>query len=222
MNFLEICQRVNTISGMHGSMTDVTSTKDFQENIAQGVKDAWVSIQTYRKDWSFMHRKWDDFYAYQGRAHYPCVGDATEPAVSAFPSDFGSFQREGGLILEYKVLSFKTHDDFHLTDNTVESRPRWFTFNPLNNDLHLELPDDTYNIKIFYQAIPQTLTANADVPALPPAYHNIILYGGVVNFAAFVGNPELYNEYNMKYNIEIGNLVRDFVPFRKIKTRSLV
>ncbi len=40
MNFLEICQRVNTLSGLQGSFSDVSSTKDLQKNIAEGLGKA--------------------------------------------------------------------------------------------------------------------------------------------------------------------------------------
>lgn len=223
MNFLEICIRVNKLSGLHGSMTDVESTRDLQSQIANSVNEAWTFLQNYRKDWSFMINE-HEFSCEQGEEIYvPYDALPTVPDIGI--EDLGTYIKSG-IFLDYRPLKYIEVYDYPFLDNTVEGKPTWFTIDPKNNNLYLDLPDDTYDFVIYYRKEVQDLFTgsdpNSNTPELPENYHSILIYAGLAAFAVFIGNPELYGKYQVMYDQMLGSLMREYLPSKKIRSRSII
>lgn len=58
-------------------------------------------------------------------------------------------------------------------------------------------PDAIYTYSAFYHYMPTDLSADSDVPELPPNFHDIIAYGVAVN--SRIAKEENINEYMMQY-----------------------
>lgn len=225
MNFLDICIRVNKLSGLHGQMSDVNSTKDLQAQISNGVNESWIALQNLRKDWSFMIKRHQTFTCTQGEEIY--VDYNANPAVlDVGIEDLGTYKRRG-IFLDHEPLKFIEAARFPFIDNTKETKPKWFSIDPKNNDLYLNLPDDSYTFDIYYRKEVQDLftpasTANTNEPELPSNYHNLLVYAGLSSFAVYIGNIELYNKYELMYQQGLGNLMREYLPSRRIIQRSII
>ena len=219
MNFLEICQRVNTLSGLQGSFSDVSSTKDLQKNIAEGVRQGWISLQNFRKDWSFMIKRLQSFSSTQGQEVYTVA-----QVFSALPvgeRDLGNYRAEGFYYNNRPVKKLRI-GQYPLIDNTREGAPSWWIVNPSNNDLYINLPDASYTYDIYYKRKVQTLTENTDEPLIPEQHHNILIYLGLMNFAVYVGNSEMYAKNDEEYKKELGTLLREFIPSKDVTQRPIV
>lgn len=223
MNFLSICQKISSLSGMHGAMLDVSSTRDLQLQISTGVNESWTFLQNYRKDWSFMIKQ----------AFFTCSqGEEVYVPYNVLPSvpdvgieDLGTYRRDG-IFLNNKELRYVDVFSYPYLDNTTETKPTWFTVEPRTNNLYLELPDAEYDFVIYYRKEIQDLfsgvTPNTNEPELPENYHSILVYAGLVSFATYIGNPELYMKYSVMYDQMLGSLMREYLPSRKMKRRSMI
>lgn len=232
MNFLEICQRVSGLSGMHGTMNDVTTTKDLQKQIALGVNEKWKSLQNLRKDWSFMIKR-HTFTCTAGEEVY-IPYNATSPPYNVGIQDLGTYRRRG-IFLDNKPLTYISPDVFPFIDNTTGGKPQWFAIDPKNNNLYLDLPDDSYTFDIYYRKKVQDLMsdsidpngtpisdANQNWPDLPEQYHDILVYAGLAAFAIYIGDAEKYQEWSIEFEKIKGSLMREYVPSRTIKKRSII
>jgi len=221
MTFLQICQKISQLSGLHGSMTDVISNKDLQNKISNSVNESWIQLQLLRKDWSFMIKR-HAFTCQQGIEIYK-ASSSTEPEVGI--EDLGTYIRDS-FFLDHKPLSYVTSKNYPYIDNTVEAEPKWFTVDPRTNDLYLDLPDSAYVFDVYYRKSVQDLfsgsTPNNNIPELPEGYHSILVYGGLSSFAAFIGSPELYGEWTLEYEKILGSMMREFLPSKKINQRSII
>lgn len=227
MNFLEICQRVYSLSGVHGNMSDVSGTIDLQDKVSHGVNESWISLQNLRNDWSFMIKRYQGFNTIQGKEIYTTAEVGIE--------DLGVYLHEG-VYLEHKPLRHLNADEYPLVDNTKEVKPTWYTVEPSSNDLYLELPDDSYNLDIYYRRVVQDLfvqldnpsdplnppSLNSNTPNFPESYHSILVYAGLAAFAQYIGNPEMYGKWNLEYEKGLGQLMREFLPYKTMRRRSFI
>ena len=227
MTFLEICQRVYSLSGVHGYMTDVDGVIDLQNKVSQGVNESWIALQNLRSDWSFMIARQQGFSTVQGQEIYT----PTEVGID----DLGVYIHEG-IYLDNKPLLHINVDEYPRIDNTKEDKPEWYTVEPSSNNLYLDLPDGSYNLDIYYRRTVQDLfvqlenpedplnppSINSNTPNFPESYHSILVYAGLAAFAQFIGNPEMYGKWNLEYEKGIGQLMREFLPHKNIRRRSFI
>jgi len=204
-------------------MTDVASTRDLQTQIANGVNESWIHIQNFRKDWSFMIKQ-HNFTCTQGVEKY--VDYDIDPLVPQTGiTDLGTYRRRS-IFLDYKPLDYVDVNQYPYIDNTVEGRPTWFVVDPKNNDLYLDLPDDNYDFVIYYRKKIQDLfegsTPNTNEPELPENYHSILIYAGLASFAVFIGNSELFSRYQLMYDQMLGDLMREYLPSKTIRSKSII
>jgi len=233
MNFLSICQRVNSLSGLHGTYSDVESTKDLQRKISEGVNEQWIALQNLRSSWTFMIRRYSLFNCTQGKETYTVaevftLADEDQDTLGTYIKD--------SFFLDHEPLIYKNPEQFPYIDNTTESKPTWFTIDPHNNTIYLGLPDDAYNFDIYYRAQVQDLftaqpdpanpgeffSPNLNIPALPENYHNILVYAGLAAFATFTQDSGMYQQWQMEYEKGLGQLMREYVTSQRIRTRSII
>ena len=203
--FLEICQTVDTLSGVQGSISDTQSTLGLQTVIVTSVQEAWLFIQNYRKTWSFMKDS-TYFNTVAGQETYT----PSEVFVNSDPAYLGVYLKEG-MFYDNLLIPYLEGEDFPYVDNTEQGQLRWWTAIPSNNNLKLSLPDDTYRIDVYYSRNPQVLTLPTDVPLLPERFHQLITYKALELFGNHLGNFELEAKSAQTVDVLMGSLMREFI-----------
>ncbi len=217
--FLEICNQVNTIIGLQGVISSVESPLGIQKSIVEAVRSEWIDIQNLREDWMFMEGSITSFSTTQGKTNYTpaeVFGGVVQAEL------LGAYKSRRCVFLDNVMLRYVEYEDLPFVDNTVEQRPKWYTFEPASNTLILQNPNGIHNLDIRYRKALQVLTENGDVPSVPPMYHQAITYKAVAKVCAFIGNAGLYQEYNVKGNQALGQLMRAYIRARTIYPRGFV
>ena len=203
--FLQICQTVDTLSGVQGSISDTQSTLGLQTVIVTSVQEAWLFIQNYRKTWSFMKDS-TYFNTVPGQEVYT----PAEVFINSNPDFLGVYLEEG-MFHENRLIPYVEAADYPFIDNTDEGQLFWWTDVPSNNYLKLSLPDDVYRIDVYYSRNPQILTLPTDVPNLPERFHQLITYKALELFGNHLGNFELEAKSAQTVDVLMGALMREFI-----------
>ncbi len=227
MNFLDICKEVNKLSGLHGSFTDVNSTKDLQTQIAVGVSERWKTLQD-DYDWTFMIKRHTTFTCTQGEEEY-IPYNASPSVYDVGIQDLGLYS---SIYEDNKKLVRVPWTSFPTIDNTVEGEPKWYAIDDRTNNLYLSLPDTSYPFDIYYVKTVQDLfltwnntaatTANQAIPDLPINYHSILVSMGLSSFFNFIGDIRKEARWELKYREELGTLMREYIASKRIKARSFI
>jgi hypothetical protein len=228
MTYLEICQRVHRLAqvqGQFGSVIDV----GINSEIAQIVSDCWVDIQKYRADWLFM---WKElvFFVEVGRNSYdmaylfPTPGSndlgyfkLVDYRTSMYAQDPDDLKKKPVMFIEYEM--FRHH---FRNREAGEGCPGWWTYHPASYEISLQgTPDKIYSISADYYRTPQVLGANVDVPHILSKWHDLIVYKALSDFGAAKSIHGLSSKYEMKYAIEIGQLMREQVQGKSVIVKGI-
>ncbi len=212
MNFLEICQKVHNALGIQGSFNDV-ETNDTIKVIAQAVNDGWSSIQNYRKDWKFLMEE-ADLVVSSGTTTY-----TVDFILGSNSGNFGSWDTSNFICDDYK-LKFIAYDKwrYDVSDDAVKAYE--FSIRPNDNAVLTQNVTTGTTLELMYYRAPQDLSNNSDTPILPAAYHNLIVYAGILNASVFFSTPELYQHVSQLFDKLLGSLMRDQIPSRNIRRRA--
>ena len=217
MNFLKICQEVNTYCGFQGSVASVSTASGYQARLIQEVKRSWIDIQTERTDWDFL-RKVVDFSTVALTNEY-----SLETIFGTSDHDFGVWETDS-ILYDYRLLKYLTYNYFLTLDNSEStgSDPSGYTIHPQSKNLIFIPVDDAYTINAGYFRTPQELSADADIPLMPAKHHWTIIYKASMGLSAFVGNGTLHQDASFNYAKAWGNLMRDENPRKMMIMRPLV
>ena len=221
MTFLQMCKEVNTLCGMQGNYVSASGATGYQATLAQMVINAWIDIQSLRKDWHFM-RTSRTFNTVIGTTEYSLTtiwGGSTVDLAYWVP----------GMILYTDSNSFDTqlrefsYNAYILNEVEQQSNtlPELFAQDPVDKHLWLNPPSIVGTITCHYQTLPITLSANTDVPTLPAQFHKAIVYRAAADMAAFMGNGSTYQLYTQKADAMIGSLLRSENPGVKVRTEGI-
>lgn len=205
--FLAICQEVSNIVGLQGTIQSVSTVSGYQATLIQHVKNAYEDIQSYRDEWDFL-RDSVDIVLTQG---------ATGSGV------FSDVQRWDIRHIYYDStpLSIVSHDWYIQTKQSeaAQGRPSIVAQDITTRRLYFNPVDAGYTIVAYYWKVPETLSANTDVPIIPISYHKLLIYRAAADFSAFIGNGNLYQTYNTKADTLMGKLLRDNNPAKRVTLR---
>jgi len=238
MNFLDICKRVDTMSGVQGMIQGVENTIGVQSVIVNAVAEGFLDLQVERLNWIFMRRT-AKFGTTPGQYSYSII-EAVGPDATTDLHDptrpynvFGRWQKKhlwdsyfieaddaAGNITSRKPLRFIDYRTFRSRflmsgkDPSVkEGKPTFITAHDVTNELILHpTPDKRYWVYADYFVEPQLLTRNSEVPILPASFHLILVYRGLERLANHYSNPSIYQRYSAADAVMLGNLYRDQVP----------
>lgn len=202
-SFLEICQMARQECGMGGAgPTNTTGQTGAMAAVVQRTQQAWIDIQKMRPYWKFLRAK----------LTFTLVVDQQEYVVAdAAPTGFGlttvdkwdkqscwiydedSTNRSRLLYMPYQAFrsNFATYSD---------GKPGYFTEGPGGTILFDKTPQLAYVIVMDYWMTPERLVNNADIPALPEQFHDIIAWKSVMKFAGSEGATDLYTYAKSEYN----------------------
>jgi len=214
MTFLEICREVYKALGLQGTFNDVNASND-TKIISQAVKEGWIDVQNYRKDWKFLQES---------------VTLTLDPAYTEYnltfifgssDNDFGYWDPDN-FIYDFQSLKERTYDDWRRLEVINTNEPRYFAVKPNDNSVLFTPLDNNYDVTLDYFKTPQILENNTDVPAFPQAYHTLLLYKGLINASVFFSSPEMYQYAVIRADQLMGQLMREQLPSKTLKQRPLV
>ena len=211
MNYLKICQTVDTLSGVQGTINDTANPTGIQAVITESVRDAWLFIQGYRRHWTFMVDR-VYFNTIPGQEAYT----PAEVFANETEEDLGVYLREQ-VFHDHKNIPYVEIASFPYIDNSQPGRVTWFTVEPSSNNLHISLPDDNYRLDLYYTRDSQVLEASTDVPKLPKRYHQLIVYKALETFSTYLGNPELHAKSAQQSDTLMGGLMREFINQKSVR-----
>jgi hypothetical protein len=223
MNFLQLCQKANTLSGLQGVVSNAATATGYQATLVEFVAQAWIDIQDLRKDWPFM-RDSVSFTTTASQSEYTLLQifgvDVSQTIARWVPNmilyiDSNSYSTA---LLQY------TYDQYVYQDIAQQDTglPNRYAEDPVDKHLYINPPDSTYNITAHFYTLPVRLSGNTDTPTLPLSYHMLIAYQGAAHMAAYMGNSNLFQINQQKATAMIGMLMRSELPAKKMYVRGIV
>jgi len=221
MNFLQICQEVNTMCGMQGSMSTAYGATGYQATLAKAVINAWIDIQNLRREWRFM-RKSVTFNTVTSQYEYTLTnifgpGNPQDIALWVPGMVYYASGDANMPLYMYEYDAYKHYDIAAQSNST----PYVYAADPIDRHLYINPPDGIYSITAHYWRTPQILSANTDTPVLPVQFHRAIVYRAAADFAAFMGNVNEYQVYTQKADSMIGSIMRTEVPAKRVKPKGI-
>jgi hypothetical protein len=199
-SYLELCQEFRSKAGIAGTgPTTVLAQSGEYLRLVTWIKNAWIKIQNYPRDWKWMWRE----YSIAGLAStsdyvLTDVEKIHEDTFSYYLTATGTSARQ-----KLKYINWKRYTDSYSTVVASEASPALVTRKPNGNLKLWPTPDAAYTIDFEYQKTPQILAANADEPEMPAEYHEAILYLALVDHGGFEEASEVYgfaaNQYSQYF-----------------------
>jgi hypothetical protein len=215
MNFLELVTDAARETGVPGSIVNVASVSGEAARLVNWVLRAYRKIQGLHQTWLFMRR--DFTYA-------AAAGVANLTASAMGVTTFGKW-REGSFRV-YRT-STGTADEQPLTPLAWDAmrdgylfgaardqvgRPQYIAVKP---DQSLQLwptPDDAYTLVGEHYMAPQSMSANGDLPVIPAAFHDAIVWRAVMFYAGYESDPSLYASAQREFQEVLAALEADQLP----------
>lgn len=191
MTYLELVQTLASEGGVVPGAGPVGSATATPASLAAAsglvlkmsawVKRAWIDIQTARDDWQWMLGEFDDTVS-SGTARYGATDfgltrwQQWEPMAEDGTSNFSIYKTSEG-VSDEGMLAFEPFRAFYPRLRGTQPDNGKPTVMSVDGDGQIVLwptPDATYTIRGLYRKSPQALSADADVPELPAAFHNLI------------------------------------------------
>ncbi len=214
MTYLELCQKVNTLSGMQGTFSSVTST-GYQGTIAALVSAAWEDIQNLRQDWEFLKVE-TGFSTVVGQTEYTLLN-----IFGSSTSVVGKYR--GILGDDARVLQKISYDAYLLkeVDEEDNSEPSRYAIHPTTQSIWMNPASEVEALALHYWRKPQVLANNTDEPICPSEFHMAIVYQALVNYGVFLGSGDMFQGYTSRASSIIGDMMRQQIPTRYVRTRPI-
>lgn len=237
MNFLEICKKVDIMSGVQGMIASVENPVGVQEVIVNAVQQGFIDLQNERMTWEWMRRT-KQFHTQvdkQTYTYFDIFGvDPVDPPADTPWTKFGRWQKKKPMIsyrvqdpddLKWSKCIFVDYREFRhhlMNQQSSRGKPRYVTADEQTNDLLFHpTPNKAYLVEADYFVEAQVLTRNANVPIIPLRFRMVLVYRGLERVGNFYGNMGLYQRYATADAKMTGNLYRDQVPGEFVVIRSV-
>lgn len=212
--FLELAQAARAISGMQGTgPTTVVNAQGIEAVIVRFVRDAYVDIQNMREDFKFLEGS-QSFSTQIGQDTYEYLDifGIVNPSVKKYHYNSFIITDSNGRKSYLQYVERDNLEAVYLND-TYTDTPSYFTEDPSTGHLILKpTPSETLTISFRYQKSPEILTTDAQVPLLPTAFHNLILYKAVEKLSVYLGSPQIYRAYAIDAAKMAAQLMRHELP----------
>lgn len=219
MNFLQICQRVRSKSGITGTtLTPTTVVGQTGElgRVVDWVNEAWEELQNMQTTWDWMR---GDFsfattagtYAYAPTAAPISLTDFADwhrDTLRAYLTSSGLTDEQ--FITEWEYQRFRNYYEY---GSVSQGRPVVFAVRASDKALLLGAnPDAIYTVRGQYQKKASLMTLDADIPSLPTQYHMLLVHGALMKYAAYENAPEVMSTASRDYYNMLGRLNVDQLP----------
>lgn len=199
MNYLQIIQRTARECGIAGvgPLTALGQTGE-AARLVGWVQDAWTDIQTAHQDWEWM-RLGASFQTVAGQAVYTPLQCGIPAGTFAMwvRDDFRNYLTAGGINGEMEMdytqyASWRQSYDLGSL-KAVRTRPMVVAVTPAKALALGPYPDAGYTVTGDYYTAPVLLTADADTPAMPAAFHMAVVWKACMSYGAFESAVEVYS-----------------------------
>jgi len=213
MDFLTICQDVNSLVGLQGTISTVVGASGYQAKLIKTVVKCWEDIQNYRKSWLF-NQSTKDFNTVVGQAEYTIENIFGTGVASPIRSLTGIIRNDN-----QDVLVRMTKIEYDLTDlsNEGQTKVSRFAMDDVTQSIWVQPPSEVISLKLYYYNNLQTLTLSTDEPICPSEFHNCIVYKAASEVALFFGSGDIYSLMDQKYKYELGSLLRSQNPSLRVR-----
>ena len=215
--YLVLCQDMARDVGIPGTgPSSVTSTSLSEEEnaVVRYIANADQDIQSRWFDWDFL---WSE-------ASITAISGTSTLTSSntGFPTALGNWKldsivwdksSEGYQILEY--MEWNPYREMYKYGSIDSDVPEIYSLKP-NNDLDLyPTPDSATVISAEYWATPTVLAADADISAIPPRFHKIIIARAKMYYAENEDAPEIMAGAVAEFEDLLDKLEADQLPSQK-------
>ena len=215
--YLVLCQDMARDVGIPGTgPSSVTSTSLSEEEnaVVRYIANADQDVQSRWFDWDFL---WSE-------ASITAISGTSTltSSNSGFPSALGNWKLDS-LVWDkasdsYQILEYMEWNSYRemYKYGTVDSDvPEVYSIKP-NNDLDLyPTPDSATVISAEYWATPTVLAADADISAIPPRFHKIIIARAKMYYAENEDAPEIMAGAVAEFEDLLDKLEADQLPSQK-------
>lgn len=227
--FLEICQDVARECDLAGGdtvPTTVVGQSGELQKVVKWVIQAYKEIQNKSFEWRWMRVGFTfDTVADQDNYAYTAITDVlTAAMITRFSTwrvsdwnDPPKYYLTANGVGSEGILIFQSWDNFKFnyelgTQNN--NAPTNITVNPQNEIVLGAKPNDVYTISGDYQRSIQTLdiTDDDDVPDMPAAYHDLIMWGAVIKYGLSVSASEVVTKGQFYYGPLMAELEQNQLP----------
>ena len=228
--FLQQCKgvcREARLSDGEGAIATVLAQSGQIQRIINYVIQSWVEIQNLHQqanlNWRWMHSQFEittvasqDSYSWDDAA---VTDEITTAAISRWrnwnikdwdnPSTIYLTSAGEGTEGFLTYIDWKQFKYIYRTGTQPEAFPAHISINPQNQIVLGPIPDGIYTIKGDYQKGVQIFAADADVPELPEAFEDIIMYKALTKYGLHENAPECIVAAEDGYHTYLGALEAD-------------
>jgi len=209
MTFLELCQTVRQEVGISGTgPTTVLSQEGQLKVIVDFVIAADHQIQSLWHDWDFLWGQYSSTVALGSRS--PALGKPTDLGSWDFRSFYLDYTSDDATNLS--ELSYVDWRADYRQGTSTNQNPTFFVIQPDNNVIVESTADKAYTITADYWKTPTDLAANADISAIPPQYHRIIVARAKTMWAEREEAPEILLASSAEYQDLLDKLESQSLP----------
>mgnify|MGYP003148056953 CR=1 FL=1 len=215
--YLVLCQDMARDVGIPGtgpSSVTSTSLSEEENSVVRYIRDADQDIQSRWFDWGFLWSE-ADITAISGTS-------TLTSSNSGFPTDLGNWKLDSIVwdktsdsyqILEYEEWNaYRENYKYGTIDSDI---PEIFSIKPDNNlDLY-PTPNAATVVSAEYWATPTVLAADADISAIPPRFHKIIIARAKLYYAENEDAPEIMVGSLSEFEDLLDKLEADQLPRQK-------
>lgn len=220
--FLELTQALaresGTVSGTNPTATASQTGRLLK--IVEWIKQSYVLIQNLHADWRWMEKTFSSTTT-AGAAKYTAASfsitdlrdwyrDNQETGYRPHTLYLTADGVEGeGVLREITWEQYRTSYD---RGAQTQNQPSEYAISPAGEFALGPIPDDTYTVRGLYKQAAVILSEDAEVPDMPVAFHDIIVWQGLVLLAEFDEAVEQRSAALIKYSAMLETLQRDQLP----------
>jgi hypothetical protein len=177
MTFLELCNALARECGASPNITTVVGATGENSRFVEWIKQANKDVQGLWGDWKFNHATFSD-------------STTTGSGSITAPDDHDAWDRKR-FLLDGSNIDSIDYVEWLDGGTTGTGKPSEIVIMPNNSLKLVPTPDGIYSVTGDYYKAPQELAANADIPRIPAAYHDVIWLYAMVNYAYFEAAEEV-------------------------------
>ena len=214
--YLELCQMTRELAGIPGTgPSTVVGQTGEMKRLVNWVAKSWLDIQNLHQSWGFLIKDLS-FTTVASQGDYTLTNMGATDLRSLDQESLRCHQTSLGYTNKQYMerWDWQPFRDLYRFNNLVEGRPIRFSVDPANKNLCLAaIPDSVgYTITGRYRKQPVTLTADADVPDIPYAYHMLIVYWALSKYAGYEAAAEVKQEATENIHHLLPALEHDQLP----------
>lgn len=215
--FLELCRDLGREAGVSGweDLVSVVNQQGEFGDIVAWIAKAYEYVQNARPLWKFLFSEWT-FPTIAGTSAYSKSSTGLTEIKTWSLDSFRCYKQSLGTDDEQFLtpVPYREFKDVYLfgANRNVTGRPSLFTVKPDNSLVLWPTPDDVYVVEGEAQIRPQVMTQNDDTPIFPGQFADVLVWKGLMFYAAEEAAPELYANGEREFGVVFGKLEADQHP----------